>query len=547
MFSMTSTLSQLLVQAADAHPDRPAVWSSTGELTYAELYDRAARLARALVEHGIEPGDRVVIALAKDVALPVAIFGTLLAGGAYVPIDYLTPPARAAVIAADAEPVAVVSAPRTMRAMLGDGYPGQDGRDDNSPALHWLGRGWFAPDRSPERQPASESLHQLPPLGHWRSPVEVAPSALAYILYTSGSTGRPKGVVHTHASALAFVRWAAGAVGLTEHDVLSQHASASFDLSVFDFFGAAMAAARLALVPSTTFGRVASLCRFIVSSGVTVWYSVPSALLRSSGAESLALLSGSALRQVILAGEEIPVGPLSVLWHQLPPSCRVANWYGPTETNVCTYHDLTELDVNGAGPIPIAQPCPYASTALAAADGTVAADSAAGELLVACDSLMSGYWKLPDVTSRAFSTGSDGSVYYATGDLVSRDDAHGFTFRGRVDRMLKVRGHRVQPEEVEHVLEQRAEIDEAAVVIHRRGDVDVLAAVVRHASGGALDRDAVLAHCRRFLPVYMVPDVILALDELPRGSRGKADYRAVRELVASQGDDVARLEHSSLL
>ncbi len=95
IWESTSTLSHLLLQAADAHPDRPAVWSSTGELTYAGLYDRSMCLARALVEHGIEPGDRVVIALAKDVALPVAIFGTLLAGGAYVPIDYLTPPARA--------------------------------------------------------------------------------------------------------------------------------------------------------------------------------------------------------------------------------------------------------------------------------------------------------------------------------------------------------------------------------------------------------------------------------------------------------------------
>ena len=121
---MTSTLSHLLLQAADAHPDRPAVWSSAGELTYAELYDRSMRLARALVEQGIEPGDRVVICLAKDAALPVAIFGTLLAGGAYVPIDYLTPPARAQTIAADAEAVAVVSGLRTMRAMvLGDAYP----------------------------------------------------------------------------------------------------------------------------------------------------------------------------------------------------------------------------------------------------------------------------------------------------------------------------------------------------------------------------------------------------------------------------------------
>jgi amino acid adenylation domain-containing protein len=544
---VTSTLSQLLLRAADAHPDRTAVWSSAGELTYADLCDRSMRLAGALIEHGIEPGDRVVIALPKSVSLPVAIFGTLLAGGAYVPIDYLTPPARAHVIAADAEPVAVISGSRTLQAMLlGDSPPAHDGPSDNSPALHWLGRGWFDPERSPERQPVSASWSQLERLGQLHTPVEVPGSALAYILYTSGSTGRPKGVAHTNASAMAFVQWAVDAVGLTETDVVSQHASPSFDLSVFDFFGAAMAAARLALVPASTFGRVATLCRFIVSTGVTVWYSVPSALLRASAADSLTALNGSALRQVIFAGEEIPVGPLSVLWQNLPPSCRVANWYGPTETNVCTFHDLTALDVDGGGPIPIGMPCPYATMSLAAEDSAVLSRRIAGELLVSSDTLMSGYWKLPTATSRVFSAGRDGRTYYATGDLVSRDDARGLSFRGRVDRLLKVRGYRVQPEEVEHVLEQRAEIDEAAIVKHHRGEAEVLAAVVRLAEGATLEPDAVIKHCRRFLPPYMVPDVILPVTELPRGSRGKADYNAVLELVKSERDGLGQLEHSGI-
>ena len=170
-------------------------------------------------------------------------------------------------------------------------------------------------------------------------------------------------------------------------------------------------------------------------------------------------------------------------------------------------------------------------------------NGAAGGLLVASDTLMSGYWKLPDATSRVFSSGPDGRVYYATGDLVSRDDACGLTFRGRVDRLLKVRGHRVQPEEVEHVLEQRAEIDEAAVVKHHRGDVDVLAAAVRLAAGEALNDNAVIGHCRSLLPVYMIPDVILPVGELPRGSRGKADYHAVLELVESHYDDLADMSY----
>jgi amino acid adenylation domain-containing protein len=530
---MTSTLSHLLLQAADANPDKPAVWSPAGELTYADLRDGSMCLARALVEHGIEPGDRVVIALAKDLALPIAIFGTLLAGGAYVPIDFLAPPARAHAIAADAEPVAVVCGPQTMRAMLlGDAQTAHGGSSDNAPALHWLGRGWFDPDGSPERRPVSESLARIRRRGQLRSPVELSASALSYILYTSGSTGRPKGVAHTHASALAFVQWAVDAAAVRENDVVSQHASPSFDLSVFDFFGSAMAAARLALVPAATFGRVASLCRFIAATGVTVWYSVPSALLRASSLDCLALLRQSALRQVIFAGEEIPVGPLRVLWHHLPPSCRVANWYGPTETNVCTFHDLTTRDIEGGGPIPIGQPCPYANVSLAAGDDPGRRHGSAGELLVAGDSVMTGYWKRPDVTSRVLSSGPGGRLYYATGDLVA-PDARGLTFLGRVDRQLKVRGHRVQPEEVEHVLQQHAEIDQAAVVKLRSGDTDVLAAVVRLTEGARMDHDAVIGHCTRYLPVYMIPDVILPVSEIPSGPRGKADYRAVLDLVDS--------------
>jgi amino acid adenylation domain-containing protein len=503
-------------------------------LTYREFCDQALRLAGALVKHGIKPGDRVAIALPKDAVLPVAIFGTLLAGGAYVPIDYLSPAARAHVIAVDAEPVAVISDWRRMHAIVsGEDAAAEDGPSNNAPALHWLGRGWFDQEKPSARQPLSASLQELGQLDPLRSPVEVPPSALAYILYTSGSTGQPKGVAHTNASALAFVQWAVDAVGLRETDVVSQHASPTFDLSVFDFFGAAAAAARLALVPASTFGRVSSLCRFIVSAGVTVWYSVPSALLRVSAAESLAVLSGSALRQLIFAGEEIPAGPLRALWPNLPPSCRVANWYGPTETNVCTFHDLTALDADGARPIPIGLPCPYATTSLVAPDGSATASGTAGELLVAGDSLMSGYWKRPAATAQKFSAGSDGRAYYATGDLVSRDDARGLTFLGRVDRQLKVRGFRVQPEEVEHVLGQLAEIDEAAVVKHRKGEAEVLAAVVRLAAGKTLDHDAIIGHCARFLPPYMVPDIVMPVADMPRGSRGKADYKAVLELLES--------------
>ena len=534
---MIATLSHLIVDAAVSHPQRAAVSSSKDELTYSDLFDRSMRLARALVDHGLEPGDRVVIALPKDVALPVAIFGTLLAGGAYVPIDYLTPSARAHTIAEDAEPVAVISGARTMRAMLvGSADTAHHDRNDIAPALHWLGRGWFDPETPRAREPVSVSLTHVQQLDPLPSPVSVSPTTLAYILYTSGSTGQPKGVAHTHASALAFVQWAVDEASLDETDVLSQHASPSFDLSIFDFFGAAMASARLAFVPESTFGRIPSVCRFIVAAGVTTWYSVPSALLRENAARSLGMLQASVLRQVIFAGEEIPVAPLRALWHSLPPACRVANWYGPTETNVCTFHRITPLDVDSGDPIPIGQPCPYADILIVPHDGSFASNITPGELLVDSETLMAGYWKRPDDTSRVLTTGPDGRVYYATGDLVSRRDAHRLVFSSRTDRLLKVRGHRVQPEEVERVLELRADIEEAVVVKYRRADVDVLAAVICLTGEGALDLDEVTDHCAKFLPSYMAPDLFLTVAELPRGARGKVDYHAALELVESRRD-----------
>src|SRR6185437_13531527 len=181
-----------------------AVSSGSAELTYRELRDRALRLAGALVEHGIKPGDRVAIALPKDASLPVAIFGTLLAGAVYVPIDYQSPAARAHVIAVDAEPVAVICDRRRLHGIVfGDAAPASGDRRDSAPALHWLGAGWFSPERPAACLPVSTSLADLGQLDPLGSPVEVPPSTLAYILYTSGSTGTPKGVAHTHASGLA--------------------------------------------------------------------------------------------------------------------------------------------------------------------------------------------------------------------------------------------------------------------------------------------------------------------------------------------------------
>ena len=182
----------------------------------------------------------------------------------------------------------------------------------------------------------------------------------AYILYTSGSTGRPKGVAHTHDSAMTFVNWAAGCLKLGSEDVVSQHASPSFDLSVFDFFATAMAAAKLALGSGVD---VRSSCQDLpVHRGPRHHRLVlgPISLAQVGDLVFLGELEQSSLRRVVFAGETIPQAPLRTLVGHLPRGCIVSNWYGPTETNVCTFHDVTGTDIESDLPVPIGQPCPYA-------------------------------------------------------------------------------------------------------------------------------------------------------------------------------------------
>jgi amino acid adenylation domain-containing protein len=533
-------LADLLLDAAERHPDGTALITPAGRVTYAELRARALRLAARLVEAGVGPGDRVAIWLPKCAELQISIFGTLLTGACYVPLDYGTPAARTRIIVEDADPKAVVCTDR-MATCTFDDLPRPSADDADEPGQNAArrilvcvraaatstgstGASWAG------AIPWAQAMTTEPLAG----PGGGDPFARAYILYTSGSTGRPKGVVHTHESALTFVRWAAGHLGLDSADVLSQHASPSFDLTVFDFFCSAAVAATLVLVPEWMFGQVGKTSRFIVDKGITVWYSVPSALLRGGGEKFLGMLSESSLRRVVFAGEVIPKNALRTLMRQLPPGCTVSNWYGPTETNVCTFHDVTTSDAESTRPVPIGLPCPYAVIRV---DGLDAADQAdagnpRGELLVDSPSVMTGYWGLYELTAQAFVRGDAGRLY-KTGDVVEVRDGR-LTFLGRNDRLVKVRGNRVQPEEVEAVLRQHENVAEASVVVVREGGVEKLVAAV--VTTGAEDEvlDTLMRRCAELFPAYLMPSSVVRLASLPRGDRGKIDLSMLSELLSAR-------------
>jgi amino acid adenylation domain-containing protein len=352
---------------------------------------------------------------------------------------------------------------------------------------------------------------------------------LAYILYTSGSTGTPKGVMISHRASLTFAVWAAACAGLAEQDRVCSPAPLHFDLSVFDIFATCLAGACMVVLPDKTTTFPVRLAEWMEQERISVWYSVPSILTMLATYGNLREFDLSRLRAIIFAGEVFPVKHLTRLMAELP-GARYLNWYGPTETNVCTSFKVPVAAGDElAGPVPIGKACANTDVFAVTSDGRrVSRPGDEGELYVRGPALMRGYWGQPDKTRKVLVLNPFQDAYdepaYRTGDLVTVDEQGNYVFLGRRDGMVKTRGYRVELGEVEAALYAHPAIREA-VVLPMPDEIlgSRLRAVISANGSGGLTRQEVLEHCLRRLPGYMVPDVVEFREALPRTSTGKVD------------------------
>lgn len=478
-------LHHLVRDAARRTPDAPALHVDDVTLTYRELDELVDRHAAALAGAGVRDGDRVLIWAAKSVHVVALMQAALRLGALYVPVAPTNPPTRVARIAASCRPALVLTDADGLR-VAGDVE-------------------WPAPVVGIEDPPPAGSPPALPDTGGGRA---------AYILYTSGSTGEPKGVLISHRNAMAFVRWAVAETGLRPTDRLSNHAPFNFDLSVFDLYGAFLAGASVDLVPADLAYSPAELLDFVHRRRITVWYSVPSALLlmmRFGGLLDRPV--PPALRVCVFAGEPFPVASVADLrtaWAGI----RLFNWYGPTETNVCTSFEATATDLTGLTALPIGRACSGDTVVLDPPD------AAEGEIVVHGPTVMLGYW------GAAPQRGG-----YRTGDLGRHDERGDLVYVGRRDSMVKVRGHRIELGEIEAVLARHPSVAEAVVVVVGAGIDTRLRAVVVASEGGTPGLLALKAHCAAHLPRYMIVDDVVVLAELPRTANGKTDRATLASVV----------------
>jgi acyl-coenzyme A synthetase/AMP-(fatty) acid ligase len=284
-----------------------------------------------------------------------------------------------------------------------------------------------------------------------------------------------------------------------------------------------------------------SLAALLEQESISVWYSVPTALVQLSLRGDLEARELRSIRWVLFAGENFTEKHLRRIMQQLP-GARFSHVYGSTEVNVCTYYHLPASS-NLGSPLPIGRACSNSSTLVVNGDLRPVPDGEVGELLIRGSTVMSGYWGEPEKNRRVLirkpSAGELEEVYFRTGDRVRVLDDGNLTFVARTDRQVKVRGQRIELEEVETALLSLDPVEEAAVftVPDGEGSSSIRAAVVIDTGNRSTERE-LLAGLRKILPLHSVPAEITTLESLPRTPTGKVDRNALRaHLMEKDGCD----------
>ena len=520
--SVTRSVVDFLAASAARRPAHVAVEEAAdaSSISYAELDALSDRVRDRLRRLGVGKGDRVGVYLRKSIDAYAVMLGTMKAGAVYVPVDYAAPAWRSAFISNDCAVAVLV-----LESSLTSKWRAEAEALGSLPILLELsevggGRGLRAAlDRADTVQPATRADSE-----------PLAGQDLAYILYTSGSTGKPKGVMLTHACAKSHVDWCSEVLAPREDDRFSSHAPFHFDLSITDLYVPLKHGATVVLIDAERAKEPMGLAAIIASRRLTVWYSTPTILTMLAQFGKMDRHDFSALRLVLFAGEVFPVRHLRAV-KQLLPHPQFFNLYGPTETNVCTWHPIPDVIEDGrTEPYPIGRTCSHFRSRVIDEAGGDVARGREGELVISGAGMLQGYYNDPERTAAAFLADADGRRWYRTGDLVVETADGVLLFVGRRDRMVKRRGYRVELGEIEAGLHRHAAVTEAAVVALRDRDGGVcVKAYLALAEGRPRSEIEMRAFCAQALPGYMIPDMFCFVDTLPKTSTDKIDYQRLMQ------------------
>ncbi|QHM14232.1 non-ribosomal peptide synthetase DhbF [Bacillus subtilis] len=510
-----ASLPEQFEKQAALRPDAIAVVYEDQALSYAELNERANRLARFLISEGVGPEQFVALALPRSLEMAVGLLAVLKAGAAYLPLDPDYPADRIAFMLKDAQPAFIMT---------------------NTKAANHIPPVENVPKIVLDDPELAEKLNTYPagnPKNKDRTQ-PLSPLNTAYVIYTSGSTGVPKGVMIPHQNVTRLFAATEHWFRFSSDDIWTMFHSYAFDFSVWEIWGPLLYGGRLVIVPHHVSRSPEAFLRLLVKEGVTVLNQTPSAFYQFMQAEREQPDLGQALslRYVIFGGEALELSRLED-WYNRHPENRpqLINMYGITETTV--HVSYIELDRSMAALRANSLiGCGIPDLGVYVLDERLqpVPPGVAGELYVSGAGLARGYLGRPGLTSERFIAdpfGPPGTRMYRTGDVARLRADGSLDYVGRADHQVKIRGFRIELGEIEAALVQHPQLEDAAVIVREDQPGDKLLAAYVIPSEETFDTAELRKYAAERLPDYMVPAAFVMMKELPLTPNGKLDRKAL--------------------
>lgn len=506
-------LHTILEDNARNHPDREALVTREGRFTYGQLDAKASHMAGVLADGGLKKGDRVCIFMENSAELVAAFFGALKAGGVFVIINATTKAAKLELLLNDCGASALVCSSDKAAVLSGVSGP--------LPSLKRLYLTGAPVELPPGLRKRAVFLSGTVGRSYKAPRPGTVDDDTASIIYTSGSTGRPKGVTMAHANMLAAASAINSYLGNTKDDVILNTLPMSFDYGLYQVILSFQAGAKVVLEKFLYSYDVMSIIAREKITGFPIVPTIAVILIETSDFEGLDFKS---LRYITNTGAPLPAPHIDRL-KTIFPGTKIFSMYGLTECKRVSYLPPEDLS---SRPLSVGKPMPNTTVSIVDEHGNRVGPGAVGELVVQGPTLMQGYWGLPEETAEVLKPGCDGRPALYTGDLFRMDEDGYLYFSGRKDDIIKSRGEKVSPKEVEEVICRLDGVAAAAVV----GVPDpVLGNAVKTyvvlRKGSRLTARDIIQHCSSCLEDFIVPKYVEFREELPRNENGKVAKKAL--------------------